>query len=183
MKNIYFQTILFFVLSFFLSLSSNAQNFNEIDKSPHDIVYFRANKISPPVIKVLYGRPQKKGRDIFGSLIPYNKVWRVGANEATEIRFYKDVIFGEKKVKAGTYVLFAIPGEKEWTLILSSSIDAWGAFKYKKQFDVARVKAKVSKSEPIEIFSIGFKSKGKRVDMVLAWDTTRVKVPIIIVKE
>lgn len=180
MKKARINTILFFVFSFFLSLPSSAQDFNRIDKSPHDIVYFRANKISPPTIKVLYGRPQKKGREIFGSLIPYGKVWRVGANEATEIRFYKDIIFGDQKVKAGTYVLLAIPEEKEWTLILSSNIDTWGAFDYKKEYDVARANAKVSKAESIEAFSIGFKKKGKRVNMVLAWDTTRISVPIII---
>lgn len=178
MKKARLHTILFFVFAFFLSLTSSAQDFNEIDKSPHDIVYFRTNKISPPLIKVLYGRPQKNGREIFGSLIPYGKVWRVGANEATEIRFYKDIIFGNQKVQAGTYVLLAIPGEKEWTLILSSNIDTWGAFDYKKEYDVARANAKVSKAELIETFSIGFKNKGKHVNMVLAWDTTRITIPI-----
>jgi len=60
----------------------NAQYFQDLDKSPHDIVYFRTNKISQPIIKVLYGRPQKRGRKIFGELIPYDKIWRVGADEA-----------------------------------------------------------------------------------------------------
>ncbi len=178
MKKSRLYPVLLFVISFFLSLPVIAQDYNIIDKSPHDIVYFRDNKISPPSIKVLYGRPQKNGRELFGKLIPYGKVWRVGANEATEIRFYKDVIFGDKKVKAGTYVLYAIPQEKEWTLILSSNIDVWGTYEYKEEFDVVRATAKVSKAEPIEAFSIGFKNKGKRINMVLAWDTTRITIPI-----
>ena len=168
------------VISFILFLKSNikAQDFPDIDQSPHDIVYFRVNKISPPTIKVLYGRPQKKGREVFGYLVPYHKIWSVGANEATEIRFYKDVIFGDKKVKAGTYVLYAIPDKNEWTLILNSNIDVWGNNAYEKKYDVARVKAKVSRAEPIEAFSIGFKNKKKYIRMTLAWDTTRITVPI-----
>jgi len=145
-------------------------------------VYFRVNKISPPTIKVLYGRPQKKGREIFGSLIPYDKIWRVGADEATEIQFYKDVFFGIKKVKAGTYVLYAIPGKKEWTLILSSNLDVWGAYEYKEKYDVAKVKAKVSRAESIEAFSIGFKEKSKHINLILGWDTTRVTLPITIIE-
>lgn len=171
---------LVFVFTFLclLSAPSKAQDFKDLDKSPHDIVYFRANKISPPAIKVLYGRPQKKGRDIFGDLIPYNKIWRVGADEATEVRFYKDVFFGDINIKAGTYVLYAIPGEKEWTLILNSNLDVWGSYEYEEKFNVAKVKAKVSYAEPIEAFSIGFKEKKKHVNMILGWDRTRVTVPI-----
>ena len=178
MKNIYLQIVLLFTISLIMSHSSKAQEFLDLDKSPHDIAYYRVNKITPPIIKVLYGRPQKNEREIFGSLIPYGEVWRVGANEATEIRFYQDVIFGKEKVKAGTYVLYAIPGETEWTLILNSNIDTWGAKDYKENFDVARAKAKVSKAEFLEVFSIGFKNKGKHVNMVLAWDTIRITAPI-----
>ena len=156
------------------------QDFKDLDTSPHDIVYFRTNKISPPSIKVLYGRPQKNGREVFGNVIPYGKIWRVGANEATEVVFYKDVLFGDEKVKAGTYVLYAIPNEKEWTLILSSNTDVWGTHEYEQKYDVARTRAKVSRAEYLEAFSIGFKDKGKYVNMVLGWDTMRITTPIII---
>lgn len=158
-----------------------AQEFRELDSSPHDIVYFRTNKISAPKIKVLYGRPKKEGRDIFGEVVPYGKIWRVGANEATEVVFYNDVVFGETEVKAGTYVLYAIPDQNEWTLILSSNTDVWGTYEYEEKYDVARTSAKVSKAEFIEAFSIGFKDKGKHVNMVLAWDTTRITTPIKII--
>jgi len=182
MKRLYLKAVFVFTMISLINIESKAQDFKELDKSPHDIVYFRTNKISPPTIKVLYGRPQKKGRDIFGSLIPYDKIWRVGADEATEIRFYKDVFFGIKKVKAGTYVLYAIPNKKEWTLILSSNLDVWGAYEYEEKYDIARVKAKVSRSESIETFSVGFKQKSKYVNLILGWDTTRVTVPITIIE-
>lgn len=178
MKKMYLKSVFVFAILYFLSVQSNAQDFKELDKSPHDIVYFRTNKISPPTIKILYGRPQKRGRKIFGELIPYDKIWRVGADEATEIKFYKDVIFGGEPVKAGTYVLYAIPSEKEWTLILNSNLDVWGAYEYQEKYDVARTKAKVSFSEPVESFSIGFKEKKKHVNMILGWDHTRVTIPI-----
>lgn len=178
MKNNYFQIVTFLAISLFFNLSVKGQEFNNLDNSPHDIAYYRVNKITPPIIKVLYGRPQKNEREIFGALVPYGKLWRVGANEVTEVRFYQDVTFGEDKVKAGTYALYAIPGETEWTLILNSNIDTWGSKDYEENLDVARAKAKVAKAEFLEAFSIGFKNKGKYVNMVLAWDTTRITVPI-----
>ncbi len=165
-------------LMFLLNVQIQAQEFKELDKSPHDIVYFRENKISPPSIKILYGRPQIKGRDINEKLIPNGKIWRVGANEATEVRFYSDVTFGGKKVKAGSYVLYAIPQEKEWILILNTNLDVWGSYEYEEKYDIVRAKAKVSKAEPLEAFTIAFKEKGNHVNMVLGWDTKRVTVPI-----
>ncbi len=178
MKKTFLNTSLSLLLTLIIQHAAFAQDFKSLDDSPHDIVYFRTNKISPPTIKVLYGRPQKNGRDIFDEVIPYGEIWRVGANEATEVVFYKDVVFGETKVKAGTYVLYAIPNEKEWTLILSSRTDVWGTYEYEQKYDVARVQAKVSRAEFVEAFSIGFKEKGKQVNMVLGWDTARITAPI-----
>jgi len=178
MKKIYINLGIACLFTCFLSMDITAQEFRELDTSPHDIVYFRTNKISPPQIKVLYGRPKKNGREIFGAVIPYGKIWRVGANEATEVIFYNDVVFGKTEVKAGTYVLYAIPNQNEWTLILSSNTDVWGTYEYEEKYDVARTNAKVSKAEFLEAFSIGFKDKGKHVNMVLAWDTTRITTPI-----
>ena len=180
MKKDCLKTALIFIAFILLGVQGNTQDFKNLDKSPHDIAYYRVNKISPPIIKALYGRPQKNGREVFGDLIPYGEVWRVGANEATEIRFYKDVTLGDKTVKSGTYVLYAIPGEIEWTLILSSNLDVWGTNDYKEKYDVARTKAKVTIAEPLEAFSIGFKDKKKYIRMTLGWDTTRITVPIVV---
>ena len=178
MKKILAFSLIFAFVSLFSIESASAQDFKGLDDSPHDIVYFRTNKIAPPSIKVLYGRPMKKGRDLFEEVIPYGQIWRVGANEATEVVFYKDVVFGDTEVTAGTYVLYAIPNEKEWTLILSSKTDVWGTYEYDPKYDVARVQAKVSRAEFIEAFSIAFKEKGKQVNMILGWDTARITAPI-----
>ena len=77
-------------------------------------------------IEVEYSRPGAKGRTILGDLVPYNTIWRTGANKATAITFSNDVTFGGKEVKAGTYSLFTVPGEKEWTVMLNSETELWG---------------------------------------------------------
>ncbi|HTQ27070.1 MAG TPA: DUF2911 domain-containing protein [Puia sp.] len=138
--------------------------------SPHDTVR-TAN------IKVTYGRPYKKGREIFGKLEPYGKVYRVGADEATTISFAKDGTFGGKPVKAGTYTLFAIPNASSWTVILNSQLGQWGAFSYDKykDKDVLHVDVPVKKvSPPIEQLTIRFPASA----MVIEWDDTQVSVPV-----
>lgn len=129
-------------------------------------------------VKVSYGQPSKRGREIFGKLVPYGEVWRTGANEATEITFAKDGSFGGKPVKAGTYTLFTIPGESEWTFILNSALKQWGAYKYGeiKDKDVLQVKAKSSaiSGEAVEKLTITL-PKGK---LLLEWDKTKVEVPV-----
>ncbi|HEY0273809.1 MAG TPA: DUF2911 domain-containing protein [Chitinophaga sp.] len=128
-------------------------------------------------IKVVYGQPKKKGREIFGGLVPYGKVWRVGADEATEITFDKDATFGGKPVKKGTYTLFAIPTATEWTFILNSKLGQWGAFDYEKNKsqDVLSVKVPSSRtSKEVEVFTITL-PPGK---LVLEWDRTHVEVPV-----
>ncbi|WP_298737629.1 DUF2911 domain-containing protein [uncultured Chitinophaga sp.] len=128
-------------------------------------------------VKISYGQPSKKNREIFGKLVPYGEVWRTGANEATEITFEKDGTFGGKPVKAGTYSLFTIPGEKEWTFILNSTLKQWGAYKYNeiKGKDVLQVKAPASTlSAPVEKLTITLPA-GK---LVLEWDKTKVEVPV-----
>ncbi len=155
-----------------------AQGFKNLDKIPHDISYYRETRITPPLVKVLYGRPSKNGEEVFGNLIPYGEVWRTGYNEATEVKFYKDVTFAGKKVVAGTYVLITIPGNKEWKVILNSQLDTWGAFQYDAMFNVAEVTIPVSKAEELETFSIAFKKKQQIIEMVLGWDAVRVKIPL-----
>ena len=153
-----------------------AQEFKSLDKSPMDVAAFPDNwRASDKVVKVTYSRPQLKGRAI-SKLAPQDKVWRTGANEAAEITFYKDVMFGGKSVKAGTYSLFTIPGSNDWTVILNSAKNVWGAYTYKKEDDVLRVKGTLSKnSKSVEAFSIMF---DKDMNMVMGWDDTVVTVPI-----
>jgi hypothetical protein len=181
MKSIFF-VFLFLV---FCSAESEAQNFRGLDKSPMDMAYFPDNfahdrrEGDKAIVRVTYSRPQKGGREIFGKLIPYGKIWRTGANEATEIKVYQDIELAGKKVAAGTYSLFTIPGEKQWTIILNSDLDYWGAYSYKAENDVVRVTAPVTKANnAVENFTIQFNQKGEKGgEMKLAWDKTVVAVP------
>ena len=134
-------------------------------------------------IKIVYGQPAKKGRVIFGaegsnSLEKYGKVWRTGANEATEITFKSDVMFGDKMVKAGTYTLFTIPGEKEWSVLLNSTLGQWGAYDYDKikGTDVAMIKVPVSSAKTsIEKLTITPSNNS----IAIAWDNVTVSVPVM----
>jgi len=162
-----FQKVLFFSCIAFIGFSACAQ---EKRKSPHDTLKTKD-------ITVTYGRPYKKGREIFGKLEAYGKVYRVGADEATQITFAKNGTFGGKPVKAGTYTLFAIPNEKEWTIILNSQLGQWGAYKYDqfKDKDVLQVTVPVKNlSAPVEQLTIAAPGK----DLTITWDKTQVAVPV-----
>lgn len=152
-----------------------AIKFPGIQKSPTDISYMRDGRQGPVHAKVVYSRPFKNDRVIFGELVPFGKVWRTGADEATEVTFYKDVIFGDKEVKAGTYALFTIPNKDSWDIILNNGLHQWGAFTYDEKMDVIRTKAKAEMmDEPVENFSIVFNDG----NMIMAWDKTMVAVPV-----
>src|ERR1700760_2664820 len=137
-----------------------------LDNSPLDMSYYPADypvlkvqdKVNEPLIaRVVYSRPQKRGRKLFGDLINYGQVWRLGGNEATEIEFFRDIKIDNKVVKKGRYTLYALVNEDKWTLILNKETDTWGAFRYDSTKDVARIDVPVQKqTEPIEIFSIVF---------------------------
>jgi len=167
------------------TISANAQTFRGLDKSPMDMAYYPDNFAhdrkdgEKALIKVTYSRPAKNNRAVIGNLIPLGKVWRMGADESAEIKFYQDGTFGGQKVKAGVYSLFAIAGETEWTIILNKDVDFWGAYKYKEANDVLRVKVPAKKSDTaIENFSIQFAKEGNGGVMNLGWENTVVSVPV-----
>jgi hypothetical protein len=161
-----------------------------LDKSPMDMSYYPAdypilktqNKTTtPPIVRVVYSRPQKDNRIIFGQLVEYNKVWRLGANEATEIEFFKDVTIAGKKVLKGRYTIYAIPTESKWTIILNKDTDTWGAFVYDEKKDVLRTDVPVqSLPTPVEAFSMNFNKTDKGMDLFIAWDNVSVNLPISI---
>lgn len=97
-------------------------------------------------VRIIYSRPGVKGRAIWGGLVPYNQVWRAGANEATKFTFSSDVLIEGKLLKAGSYSFFAIPGKKEWTLIFNKVANQWGAFEYNEAQDALRIKVKPEKN-------------------------------------
>ena len=156
-----------------------AQKFAKLDKSPMDAAAYPSSyKESSKMVKVIYSRPQLKGRTV-EKLAPAGKVWRTGANEAVEITFYKDVTFGGKAVKAGKYSLFTIPGEKEWTIILNTAENVWGSYFYKESEDVVRVMGTVSTSnELVEAFSIAFDGSDNDANMYLGFGNVIVTVPV-----
>lgn len=173
---------------------AEAQSFRGLDKSPMDMAYFpddfahdrkfAPQKVGPKaLVRVIYSRPAKKEREVFGKMIPYGKVWRTGANEAPEIKFYQDVRILDKVVKAGTYALFTIPNESEWTIILNSDLDHWGAYSYNQASDVLRVSVPAKQAaEVIESFSIQFVKGSTEAEctMRMGWDKTFVEVPIVL---
>lgn len=127
-------------------------------------------------VSVSYGRPYKKGRVIFGQLEKFGSVWRIGADEATEITFKKDGTFAGKPVKAGTYTMFAIINENEWEIILNSELKQWGAYGYEKikAKNVLNEKVPTQKtSGVVEQLTIATEADG----LTISWDDTMVKVP------
>ncbi len=171
-------TLLSLALICFLATESFGQKFASMDPSPADISYLKTSRNAPPVAKVIYSRPQLKGRSV-ESLAKPGKVWRTGANETTEIKFFKDVKFGGKEVKAGTYSLYTIPGEDKWQVILNTGLDTWGAYAHDKSKDILTVDGKVSaNSNDVEAFSIAFEADGSRAKMHMAWGKTIVTVPV-----
>ena len=185
MRNISILICLLFSFSFSFSQSSRPP---EIDKSPMDVSYYPnnypilkiQNKATEPLVaRILYSRPQKQGRKVFGELVEYGKVWRLGANEATEIEFYKDVKIGGKKVPKGRYTLYGIVSENVWTMIINKDTDTWGAFKYDSKKDVLRTDVPAQKTdEVVESMSMFFEKSASGISLIIAWEQMKVALPI-----
>jgi uncharacterized protein YxeA len=132
----------------------------------------------PLQVAVEYCRPFMKGRKIFGETVPFNTVWRTGANEATLIAFSKNCTMAGRKLKGDTYTLWTIPGEEYWTVILNSETGQWGT-NYDEKKDYLKVKVPAKKvTNAQEQFQISFTDAVDGVDMKLAWENTEVIVPI-----
>ena len=171
----------------FISISQT--KFPPVDKSPLDMCYYPDNypvlkiqdKATEPLIaRAIYSRPQKNGRVIFGDLLEMGKLWRLGANEATEIEFFQNVRIGGVKIKKGRYTLYCIPYAEKWTMILNSELDTWGAFKYDATKDVTRLDIPVQQqSEVLENFVMSFEKSNNGAGLLIAWDATKVVLPIV----
>jgi DUF2911 family protein len=181
-------TLLVILAISLLAGKSQSINLPPVDKSPMDMCYYPTNypvlkiqdKVTEPAVaRVIYSRPQKNGRLIFGDLVEYGKVWRLGANEATEIEFFKTVKIGDKKVEKGRYTLYAIPMEDSWTIILNRDNDTWGAFKYDEQKDVLRTTVPVQKlNEAVEAMAMTFEKSDSGCNLIIAWDNIKASLPI-----
>jgi len=148
--------------------------------SPEEEAVFNQGDLS---IKVFYNRPYKKGREIFGALVPYGKVWRTGANEATTFETSKDLSIDGKVLKKGKYTLWTIPGQETWTVIFNSEHGQWGVnssgeANRDESRDVLTVDVhRVQQEREFEQFTIAFEKVGEEAEMVLIWDKTLVSVP------
>jgi hypothetical protein len=147
--------------------------------SPHEKT---SATIAGNTITIEYGRPYKKGRDIFGGLEPLGKVWRTGADEATTFTTGKDVMIGSLHVPAGTYGLFTIPDKDKWTLVLNKTAKQWGAFKYDEGQDLGRVPMQVKTlSAPVEQLTIAIEpTSGSSGILKITWDRTEASVDFMV---
>jgi hypothetical protein len=170
--------------SFFVNAQSK---FPVVDKSPLDVAYFPTNypvlkmqnkTTEQPIARVIYSRPQKNGRNIFGELVEYGRIWRCGANEATEIEFFTNVKLGGTKIKKGRYSVFCVPYSDKWTIIINKDLDNWGSFTYDIKKDVARLNVPVVQStESLDAFTMIFEKTTTGFELDIAWDTIRLNVP------
>lgn len=175
-------------LSGFVLFASAQEEWPATDNSPMDMAYFpvdypilKIRKQAPetPVMKVIYSRPVKKNRKVFGELVEYGTIWRLGANEATEIDFFKDVKIGNARIKKGRYTIYAIPAPEKWTIIINKDNDVWGSFAYNQKNDILRTDIKVQKiTKPVEIFSMMFEKTSTGADLLIAWEDVKVSLPI-----
>jgi hypothetical protein len=129
-------------------------------------------------VKIVYSQPQKRDREIFGKLVPFGQVWRLGANEATEVTITKDMLINAVLVKAGTYSLFAIPNQDKWTLIINSDVGIWGAYNYSPKLDVIRFDVPVKENATIvEGFTMTFDQKNELANLLITWDKLKLEIP------
>lgn len=165
-----------------------------IDRSPMDMSYFpedypKQKMVTPnmanPVARVIYSRPQKNGRIIFADstttenvIQHYGKEWRLGANEATEIEFFKDVTINEKKIAAGRYILYCIPSPATWKMIINQNLYSWGLH-IDKAKDIAEIDIAVTKSNiQVEYFTMIFQQATGGCNLVMSWGDVKATLPI-----
>ena len=137
-------------------------------------------KVGVSNISVEYSRPGAKGREIFGGLVSYGKMWRTGANKATKITFNENCVFGGAKVKKGSYSLFTIPGEKEWTVVLNKNTELWGVGEYDEENQICSIVAKaINTKDFTESFTIDFGTfQSFSAIMSLKWANTKIDIKI-----
>ncbi|MES2777128.1 MAG: DUF2911 domain-containing protein [Bacteroidota bacterium] len=161
----------------------------ELDKSPMDISYspnafpimkFQGKATGTPNARVMYSRPQKRGRTIFGGEVKYDEAWRLGANENTEIELFKDGTIGGKKIAKGRYSMFCIPTADSWTIIINKDLDNWGNFNYDSKKDLLRFSVPVQKTDLVENFTIYFDISN---NLLIMWDDVKVSIPMSFLPE
>jgi len=183
MKNIQI-ILLFFTCSFFSFAQNDSDlSFSQLDKSPLDVVMYRdANKAA--VARVIYSRPSKRDREIFGNLVPYDQVWRTGANEATTFETNKALKIGNDSLPKGKYTLWTIPNDTAWSVMINAKQYKWGVDETMQpmripDFDVITYSAPVQHlNKPVEQFTIAFDNSTDNLSLTMAWDVVKIVVPL-----
>ena len=154
--------------------------------SPKDTLEFKLNDLK---LEVFYNRPSKKNRDVFGALVPYGKVWRTGANEATTFESNKNLIVKGMKLPAGKYTLWTVPRDSTWSVIFNTKQYPWGVDEqmqpmWDPNYDILEIEVPVEKlDKPVEQFTIAFDNSTDNLELTMAWDYTKVAVPMEVIRE
>ena len=172
------QPFFFIYLLFFSALvtSTSAQEAVQPRPSPLAVTAIR---YKDAYLKITYSQPQKRGREIFGKLVPYGEVWRTGANEATELLTTKNIQINGTLLKAGVYSLFTIPQKDKWTIIINSEVGLWGAYNYNSKLDVMRFEIPVMPTDVVyESFTVKLDNRNEVADLLLYWDKIKISIPV-----
>ena len=174
-----------------LPINLNAASMDGVDASPMDMAsypdrsrfqnFLEADEVdaNKPKIRVVYSRPQMNERKIFGGLIEYGNMWRVGANQTTTVSFYENVTIGGTEVRAGTYGLFAKVNEDNWEFIVHRNVNSWGHPNHDDAMNVVTVKAPVQKTaETLEAMTITFAEDGDNVNILVGWENSMAALPV-----
>lgn len=184
MKNAFI--LMAFLLTGFIATAQQKQT--ELDKSPMDMSYFPANypilkmngkAKSEPYARIVYSRPLKNNRQIFGGIVKYGELWRLGANESTELEVFKNIKIGGKNISKGRYTLYCIPYENKWTIIINRDTFSWGSFTYNQKKDVVRVDIPVTNTDEIsEALTIYFEDNASGANLIMMWDNVKTSLPV-----
>ena len=169
------------------SEKKDATPISGLDKSPMDMSYYPAdypklkmtNSVEEPLVaRIIYSRPKKDGRIIFGEVVKYGSAWRLGANEATEIEFFKTVRIKNQVVEKGRYIMYCIPQSDQWTLILNNDLYTWG-LKIDSTKDVHKFTIPIEKTNyPFEYFTMEFQKSPPHMQLAMTWDSVKAVLPI-----
>jgi len=179
-----------------LPINMNAAVMDGEDKSPMDLAHYPLrskyqNFLKPeevdankPQMRVAYSRPQMKGRKIFGDLVKFGDMWRLGANQTTLISFYENVNIGGVDIRKGTYGLFAMVNDGEWEFIVHNNTQSWGSYKHDAEDNIVTVKAATTKTPTtLEALSVTYEDKGNNnVDVIFGWENTMARLPVMVKK-
>ena len=171
-----------FIVCLLCGLWSFGQNFSYPMASPRQVI---TQQFSVSQITVDYGRPSVRGRKIFGELVPYGKMWRLGANQATSITFYQPVKFGGLPVKKGDYAIFVTPEAHQWTVVLNYDSNAWGAYSYDPNENAIEFTVPVTQTKELqESLEFSFEAiSNDKVNLVIRWEYLKVEIPIEVDKK